>query len=212
MITEKDIKKAYSILREKDQTIPSETLQFILDASLEKLNSPEPPQQSEKMVQLTGDLRELMMKCIDYGLSKCGVSTSTQDNRFIDRLMLSVSLPTVEVSEEEINAIAEEWVKNTIDNVGRHGIEYTRYQLAFGFFADKMRSQQNTIDVVGLLDLFGRWLSENRWEPQNKVGRWIQRSNNPKLPLLHSYAVIGELRVKFMESTLYKEHMKNQKV
>jgi hypothetical protein len=34
---EKEIREAYLFLREKNQTIPSETLQFMLDASLEKL-------------------------------------------------------------------------------------------------------------------------------------------------------------------------------
>lgn len=37
--TEKEIREAYIFLREKNHTIPSETLQFMLDASLEKLNS-----------------------------------------------------------------------------------------------------------------------------------------------------------------------------
>ena len=34
MITEEDIHKAYRILREKDHSIPDETLEFIKDASL----------------------------------------------------------------------------------------------------------------------------------------------------------------------------------
>ena len=34
---EKEIREAYIFLREKNMTIPSETLQFMLDASLEKL-------------------------------------------------------------------------------------------------------------------------------------------------------------------------------
>ncbi len=33
----KEIREAYIFLREKNMTIPSETLQFMLDASLEKL-------------------------------------------------------------------------------------------------------------------------------------------------------------------------------
>lgn len=36
---EMEIRAAYIFLREKNQTIPSDTLKFILDASLEKLNS-----------------------------------------------------------------------------------------------------------------------------------------------------------------------------
>lgn len=36
--TEKEIREAYIFLREKNMTIPSETLQFMLDASIEKLN------------------------------------------------------------------------------------------------------------------------------------------------------------------------------
>ena len=36
--TEREIRDAYVFLREKNMTIPSETLQFMLDASLEKLN------------------------------------------------------------------------------------------------------------------------------------------------------------------------------
>ncbi|MGK0175658.1 MAG: hypothetical protein ACI9AT_002045 [Ulvibacter sp.] len=35
---EKEIREAYIFLREKNHTIPSETLQFMLDASIEKLN------------------------------------------------------------------------------------------------------------------------------------------------------------------------------
>ena len=38
---EMEIRAAYIFLREKNHTIPSDTLQFILDASLEKLNSVE---------------------------------------------------------------------------------------------------------------------------------------------------------------------------
>jgi hypothetical protein len=38
---EMEIRAAYIFLREKNHTIPSDTLQFILDASLEKLNSAE---------------------------------------------------------------------------------------------------------------------------------------------------------------------------
>ena len=34
-----EIRAAYIFLREKNQTIPSDTLQFMLDASLEKLNT-----------------------------------------------------------------------------------------------------------------------------------------------------------------------------
>ena len=34
---EKEIREAYIFLREKNMTVPSETLQFMLDASLEKL-------------------------------------------------------------------------------------------------------------------------------------------------------------------------------
>ncbi len=34
---EKEIREAYVFLREKNTTIPSDTLQFMLDASLEKL-------------------------------------------------------------------------------------------------------------------------------------------------------------------------------
>ena len=33
-----EIREAYIFLREENQTVPSETLQFMLDASLEKLN------------------------------------------------------------------------------------------------------------------------------------------------------------------------------
>ena len=40
---EKEIREAYTFLREKNQTIPSETLQFMLDASLEKLNDIKEP-------------------------------------------------------------------------------------------------------------------------------------------------------------------------
>ena len=36
---ELEIRKAYTFLREKNNTVPSETLQFMLDASLEKLNN-----------------------------------------------------------------------------------------------------------------------------------------------------------------------------
>ena len=36
---EMEIRAAYIFLREKNHTIPSDTLQFMLDASLEKLNS-----------------------------------------------------------------------------------------------------------------------------------------------------------------------------
>ena len=36
--TEKEIREAYIFLRETNHSIPSETLQFMLDASLEKLN------------------------------------------------------------------------------------------------------------------------------------------------------------------------------
>lgn len=36
--TEKEIREAYIFLREKNMSIPSDTLQFMLDASLEKLN------------------------------------------------------------------------------------------------------------------------------------------------------------------------------
>ena len=36
---EMEIRAAYIFLREKNQTIPSDTLQFMLDASLEKLKS-----------------------------------------------------------------------------------------------------------------------------------------------------------------------------
>jgi len=35
---EKEIREAYVFLRKHNQTIPDETLQFMLDASLEKLN------------------------------------------------------------------------------------------------------------------------------------------------------------------------------
>jgi hypothetical protein len=38
---EMEIRAAYIFLREKNHTIPSDTLQFMLDASLEKLNSVE---------------------------------------------------------------------------------------------------------------------------------------------------------------------------
>ena len=38
---EMEIRAAYIFLREKSHTIPSDTLQFMLDASLEKLNSVE---------------------------------------------------------------------------------------------------------------------------------------------------------------------------
>lgn len=38
---EMEIRAAYIFLREKNQSIPSDTLQFMLDASLEKLNSVE---------------------------------------------------------------------------------------------------------------------------------------------------------------------------
>lgn len=34
---EKEIREAYSFLRKNNSTVPSETLQFMLDASLEKL-------------------------------------------------------------------------------------------------------------------------------------------------------------------------------
>jgi len=36
---EKEIREAYTFLREKNMSVPSETLQFMLDASLEKLQS-----------------------------------------------------------------------------------------------------------------------------------------------------------------------------
>lgn len=36
---EKEIREACVFLREKNQTVPSETIQFILDASLEKLKN-----------------------------------------------------------------------------------------------------------------------------------------------------------------------------
>ncbi len=36
---EKEIREAYIFLREKNHTIPSDTLQFMLDASLEKVKS-----------------------------------------------------------------------------------------------------------------------------------------------------------------------------
>jgi hypothetical protein len=35
---EKEIREAYVFLREKNMSVPSETLQFMLDASIEKLN------------------------------------------------------------------------------------------------------------------------------------------------------------------------------
>lgn len=38
--TEKEIRDAYTFLRHKNNTISSETLQFMLDASLEKLSRP----------------------------------------------------------------------------------------------------------------------------------------------------------------------------
>lgn len=37
---EKEIREACVFLREKNQTVPSETIQFMLDASLEKLRHP----------------------------------------------------------------------------------------------------------------------------------------------------------------------------
>lgn len=37
--TEKEIREAYMFLREKNNIIPSDTLQFMLDVSLEKLNA-----------------------------------------------------------------------------------------------------------------------------------------------------------------------------
>jgi gamma-glutamylcyclotransferase (GGCT)/AIG2-like uncharacterized protein YtfP len=45
---EKEIREAYIFLREKNQTIPSETLQFMLDASLEKLNKPQSTESETK--------------------------------------------------------------------------------------------------------------------------------------------------------------------
>jgi hypothetical protein len=38
-LLEKQIREAYIFLREKNMTIPSDTLQFMLDASLEKLKN-----------------------------------------------------------------------------------------------------------------------------------------------------------------------------
>lgn len=38
---EKEIREACVFLREKNQTVPSETIQFMLDASLEKLRHPD---------------------------------------------------------------------------------------------------------------------------------------------------------------------------
>jgi hypothetical protein len=45
--TRKEIREAYLFLRKENQTVPSETLQFMLDASMEKLSEIEKIQSLE---------------------------------------------------------------------------------------------------------------------------------------------------------------------
>lgn len=73
---EKEIKEAYLFLREKNQTVPSETLDFILVASLEKLRDSNPvleevkkiPQQGQVQYDLTRQLAELRIAANKLGL------------------------------------------------------------------------------------------------------------------------------------------------
>jgi hypothetical protein len=52
---EKEIREAYLFLRAKNNTIPSETLQFILDASLEKLKKSERDKEIHKLLDFAYD-------------------------------------------------------------------------------------------------------------------------------------------------------------
>lgn len=53
---EKEIREAYVFLREKNNTIPSETLSFMLDASLEKLNG-QLQEENKKLKEENKELR-----------------------------------------------------------------------------------------------------------------------------------------------------------
>ena len=70
---EKEIREAYIFLREKNMTVPSETLQFMLDASLEKLQGQSLPIDSviamlptdadiEKYANVTLGMRDTLTK------------------------------------------------------------------------------------------------------------------------------------------------------
>jgi len=62
-ILEKEVREAYVFLREKNNTIPSETLDFMLDASLEKikrLNNDCLHNKIQYIVELNSDL---CLKC-----------------------------------------------------------------------------------------------------------------------------------------------------
>ena len=64
--TEKEIRKAYIFLRENNMTVPSETLKFMLDASLEKLQG-----QSLPVDSVISCLHENTYPIDRYGNSNC---------------------------------------------------------------------------------------------------------------------------------------------
>jgi hypothetical protein len=59
---ETEIRLAYAFLRERNNTIPSETLQFMLDASLEKL-------QGQNLPIADGVGRSEQLMCYEYDLN-----------------------------------------------------------------------------------------------------------------------------------------------
>ena len=79
---EKEIRDAHTFLREKNQTIPSDTLQFMLDAALEKLHRTfhisasenllnvirQIPQQPQVQYDLEKQLKELRIAANKLGL------------------------------------------------------------------------------------------------------------------------------------------------
>ena len=64
---EKEIREAVVFLRENNQTIPSETIQFMKEASIEKLN------QGQTLPNIKEKLEELKQLCIDNADHQSGM-------------------------------------------------------------------------------------------------------------------------------------------
>jgi len=113
MESEKEIREAYIFLREKNMTIPSETLQFMLDASLEKLQQPLFKVATEDSCEVLVEPKKCysekegdLNKCAGYKVGDCAcVLWQEAPSITEDRLELNkLRVRNIELSDELVDA------------------------------------------------------------------------------------------------------------
>ena len=78
---EKEIREAYVFLREKNMSVPSETLQFMLDASLEKLQGQSLPIDS---VNHSDKHKMELWDLMQYYMEYCGLKGYVTPREWIE--------------------------------------------------------------------------------------------------------------------------------